>query len=102
MQRNSKINCTQILNILEKNNLFKEVFDIDEHSIYTGMATDSRQVIRGDVFVCIPGFVTDGHLFTGKAVEKGARLFIVEKRLNINIPQIVVNDSRKAASLKQP
>ncbi|MBL7149728.1 MAG: UDP-N-acetylmuramoyl-L-alanyl-D-glutamate--2,6-diaminopimelate ligase [Candidatus Cloacimonetes bacterium] len=99
MQRNSKINYIEILNILEKNNLLREVFDIDKHSAYTGMATDSRQVLSGDVFVCIPGFVTDGHLFAGKAVEKGAGLLIVEKRLNINIPQIVVNNSRKAASL---
>jgi UDP-N-acetylmuramyl-tripeptide synthetase len=99
MQRNSKINCTQILNILEKNNLLREVVNIDKHSAYTGIATDSRQLIKGNVFVCIPGFVTDGHLFAGKAVEKGAVLLIVEKQLEIDIPQIVVNDSRKAASL---
>ncbi len=99
MQRNSKINCTQILNILEESNLLRKVFDIDKHSAYTGMATDSRQVIKGDVFVCISGFVTDGHLFAGKAIENGAKLLIVEKQLNNDIPQIVVKDSRKATSL---
>jgi murE/murF fusion protein len=99
MQRNSKINYTEILSILEKNNILREVFNIDKHSDYKGMATDSRQVIKGNVFVCIPGFVTDGHLFAVKAVEMGAGLLIVEKQQKITIPQIVVNDSRKAASL---
>ena len=99
MQRNSKINCTEILNILQKNNLLLDICSVDEHFAYTGMATDSRQVLKGDVFVCIPGFVTDGHLFAGKAVEMDAKLLIVEKQQKINIPQIVVNDSRKAASL---
>ena len=99
MQRNSKINCTQILNILKKNKLLLDIYNVDEHSAYTGMATDSRQVLKGDVFVCIPGFITDGHLFAGKAVENGAKLLVVEKQLKIDIPQIVVNDSRKAASL---
>ena len=37
-----------------------------------GIACDSRQVQPGDLFVCIPGRVHDGHAFAGEAMERGA------------------------------
>lgn len=38
---------------------------------------DSRQVSRGAVFVCMPGPVTDGHIFIGDAIRRGAAGIIV-------------------------
>ncbi|MGG7463087.1 UDP-N-acetylmuramoyl-tripeptide--D-alanyl-D-alanine ligase [Plantibacter sp. YIM 135347] len=55
--------------------------------------TDSRLIGAGDVFVAKPGEETDGHLFAGQAVERGAALLIVERPLAFDIPQIVVADS---------
>ena len=42
-----------------------------------GIAYDSRRVERGDLFVAIKGFRTDGHLFLSQAVERGAVALVV-------------------------
>lgn len=38
----------------------------------TGIQHDSRQVIPGDLFVCVKGLKSDGHEFVNQAIEKGA------------------------------
>ncbi len=55
-------------------NLDKEVTDI----IY-----DSRKVVPGSMFVCIPGAVVDGHKFAGAAVEAGADVLLVEREVEL-------------------
>ncbi|BDZ66211.1 UDP-N-acetylmuramoyl-tripeptide--D-alanyl-D-alanine ligase [Agromyces mangrovi Wang et al. 2018] len=55
--------------------------------------TDSREVGPGDVFVCKPGEVTDGHVFAPDAVAAGAALLIVERSLELDVPQVVVEDA---------
>ena len=52
------------LNIIE----VKNAQDIE----ITGIAYNSRKVEKGQVFVCVKGFKTDGHKYAGQAVEKGA------------------------------
>lgn len=47
----------------------------------TGIQMDSRKVEPGDIFVCIEGHVTDGHLFADEAVNRGAVLIIAEKEV---------------------
>jgi len=37
-----------------------------------GIAHDSRQVVPGDLFCCVPGRRSDGHAFATEAVGKGA------------------------------
>lgn len=54
--------------------------------------TDSRLIERGDIFVAKPGETTDGHLFVGTAVERGAALAIVEREVEAEVSQIVVAD----------
>ena len=57
---------------------------------------NSRSVEAGDLFVCIVGDVTDGHRFAPEAAARGAVALLVERELDIDIPQIVVYDTRKA------
>jgi UDP-N-acetylmuramoyl-L-alanyl-D-glutamate--2,6-diaminopimelate ligase len=38
----------------------------------SGIAHDSRRVVPGDLFCCVPGQVRDGHVFAAEAVERGA------------------------------
>lgn len=54
--------------------------------------TDSRLVSRGSLFFALPGEATDGHLFAEAAVEAGAALLVVEHRMPLAVPQIVVAD----------
>lgn len=54
--------------------------------------TDSRNIGAGDIFFAKPGEATDGHLFAPKAEQQGAALAVVERELELGIPQIVVED----------
>ncbi len=38
---------------------------------------------KGDLFVCITGFQTDGHKYAQKAIEAGAAAIICEKENTI-------------------
>lgn len=44
----------------------------------TDIQYDSRKVSEGTLFVCVKGFVSDGHKYINSAVEKGAKTFLVE------------------------
>jgi UDP-N-acetylmuramoyl-L-alanyl-D-glutamate--2,6-diaminopimelate ligase len=37
-----------------------------------GIAQDSRRVVPGDLFCCVPGEHSDGHAFAAEAVDRGA------------------------------
>ncbi|MFU8947764.1 UDP-N-acetylmuramoyl-tripeptide--D-alanyl-D-alanine ligase [Mycetocola zhadangensis] len=58
--------------------------------------TDSREIVPGGVFVAKRGDDTDGHLFVGAAIDRGAALAIVEHPVENSIPQIVVADAVQA------
>ncbi|WP_157008757.1 UDP-N-acetylmuramoyl-tripeptide--D-alanyl-D-alanine ligase [Agromyces laixinhei] len=57
------------------------------------VTTDSREVGTGGVFVAKRGEFDDGHRFAPAAAERGAALLVVEHRLDLPVPQIVVADS---------
>lgn len=62
----------------------------------TGIQHDSRAVDQGDLFVAVSGFQTDGHRFVGQAVAAGASAVCVERALDVDIPQLVVGNTRAA------
>lgn len=39
---------------------------------------DSREVKRGDAFVCLKGFRTNGHLFIDRALDAGASVIVIQ------------------------
>jgi len=60
------------------------------------LAYDTREVAPGAVFFCVRGERADGHEFAEQAVENGAVALVVERRLPVGVPQVVVRDSRAA------
>ena len=44
----------------------------------SAVAYDSRQVAQGGLFICIRGFLSDGHQYIQKAIDAGAAAVIVE------------------------
>ncbi len=62
---------------------------------------DSRKATNGDLFVCIKGYLSDGHKYAKNAYNNGVRVFAVEKVLDL--PQdatiIYVDDTRKFLAL---
>ncbi|MBP8988798.1 MAG: UDP-N-acetylmuramoyl-L-alanyl-D-glutamate--2,6-diaminopimelate ligase [Clostridia bacterium] len=58
---------------------------------------DSRKARRGALFVCIEGYVTDGHLFALQAEQQSASAIILQKPVaGLKIPWVRVPDTRRA------
>jgi UDP-N-acetylmuramoyl-L-alanyl-D-glutamate--2,6-diaminopimelate ligase len=60
------------------------------------LAYDARAVPRDSLFFCVPGERADGHDFAAQAVESGAVALVVERRLDLEAPQLVVASVREA------
>lgn len=65
----------------------------------SGITHDSRKVSPGDIYVCITGFKQDGHDYAGAAVQAGAAALVVDRFLNLNVPQIKVENTRQKVGL---
>src|SRR5919204_5075668 len=63
------------------------------------LAYDARRVQEGALFFCVPGGRADGHDFAADAVENGAVALVVERPLELDVPQLVVADSRRAMAV---
>jgi UDP-N-acetylmuramoyl-L-alanyl-D-glutamate--2,6-diaminopimelate ligase len=60
------------------------------------LALDNRRVEPGSVFFCVRGFTRDGHDFAADAVARGAVALVVDHRLDLGVPEVVVEDVRAA------
>lgn len=64
----------------------------------TGLNCDSRKVKAGDLYFCLSGLRVDGHSFAQQVMEMGAAALVVERKLDLDIPQVQVEDARAAMS----
>ena len=64
-----------------------------------GVCQDSREAQPGDLFLAWKGVSTDAHDFVADAVANGAVAAVVERPVDIDVPQLVVGDGRRAAAL---
>jgi len=60
------------------------------------LAYDAREVPRDSLFFCVPGGTADGHDFASEAIRRGAAALVVERRLGLDVPQLVVPSVRAA------
>ncbi len=81
-----------------------------DHSILSGSAEgeiseliyDSRKLVAGCCFICIKGAAFDGHAAAAEAVEKGTKLLVVERELDIDTKDttvVKVSDTREALAI---
>jgi len=61
----------------------------------SAITSDSRQVEKDNVFICIPGLKFDGHDHAQQALEKGAAAVVVQRDLGLS-RQIMVPDTHAA------
>ncbi|WP_166243824.1 UDP-N-acetylmuramoyl-L-alanyl-D-glutamate--2,6-diaminopimelate ligase [Paenibacillus turpanensis] len=66
---------------------------------FNGIATDSRKVAAGQLFICLPGHTVDGHQYAPDAVAQGAAALVVERELELDVPQLIVPDARYAMAV---
>lgn len=60
------------------------------------LAHDTRRVTAGTLFFCVPGSSVDGHDLAWEAIERGAAAVVVERPLEVAVPQLLVPDARAA------
>ena len=60
------------------------------------LAYDARSVTRGALFFCVRGATTDGHDLAAAAVAAGAAALVVERHIDLPIPQVRVPSVRAA------
>ncbi|HEY6583683.1 MAG TPA: UDP-N-acetylmuramoyl-L-alanyl-D-glutamate--2,6-diaminopimelate ligase [Gaiellaceae bacterium] len=65
----------------------------------TDLAYDAGAVTPGTLFFCVPGGRADGHDFAADAVERGAVALVVERPLDLRVPQLVVPSARAAMAV---
>jgi len=63
------------------------------------LAYDTRRVTAGALFFCVPGARVDGHDLAWEAIERGAAALVVERVLDVDPPQLVVEDVRAAMAV---
>ena len=63
---------------------------------FSGVSTDTRSLQAGELYIAIIGESFDGHQFVEQAQMLGAAAVLVSRALEIDIPQIVVQDTRIA------
>jgi UDP-N-acetylmuramoyl-L-alanyl-D-glutamate--2,6-diaminopimelate ligase len=62
-----------------------------------GVATDSRRVDKGDLFIAVRGAVHDGHAFVAAAIENGAVAVLAEQPVAGSVATVYVPDTHRAA-----
>lgn len=65
----------------------------------SGVTEDSRRVRPGMLFCAVEGTVQDGHRFVADAAARGAAAVLVARRVEVDVPQLVVADSRTGAAI---
>jgi UDP-N-acetylmuramoyl-L-alanyl-D-glutamate--2,6-diaminopimelate ligase len=62
----------------------------------TSVTHESRRVVPGALFACVPGARTDGHDHAGEAVAAGAVALLGERPLALGVTEAVVSNTRVA------
>jgi UDP-N-acetylmuramoyl-L-alanyl-D-glutamate--2,6-diaminopimelate ligase len=65
----------------------------------SGISDDSRKVARGDLFIAVKGWSSDGHDFLDAASGRGAAIAMVEDPSRTTLPSLIVREGRRAAAL---
>lgn len=65
----------------------------------TAITDDSRAVVPGTLFCAVEGTQSDGHAYVADAAGRGAVAAVVTRRLEVDLPQVVVRDSRLATAV---
>ncbi len=63
------------------------------------LSIDSRKRGKNTLFICLKGKKTDAHTCIRQVIRNGGVALIVEEKLEVDIPQIVVQDTREVLGI---
>jgi UDP-N-acetylmuramoyl-tripeptide--D-alanyl-D-alanine ligase len=81
-----QLNTTDIVKLLDAQ-FYGDTAD------FIGVSIDSRSLQPGNLFIAINGAQSNGHQYIQEAKNKGAVAALVEQRTDVDIPQLVINDT---------
>jgi len=61
--------------------------------------TNSSHCVKGTIYVCTKGVNADSHNFAQDAKLNGASILVVERYVDCDLPQVLVENSRQALSI---
>lgn len=67
-----------------------------EDCVIDAVSTDTRTLKNGSLFVALVGERFDAHDFAQQAKENGASALLVSRELAVDLPQVIVEDTRLA------
>ena len=73
----------------------KDIINCDLDISINGIKTNSKDIKKGDCFVCIKGINEDRHNYIDDAIKRGASCLVVEKEGNYSIPFVKFNNANK-------
>lgn len=73
-------------------------FTGDKFVKVSSITSDSKNIVKNGLFVCLTGENYDGHDYYLEAENFGASAIVTKRKLQTNLPQIIVKDTRKAYS----
>lgn len=65
----------------------------------TGVSYDSRTTEKGNMFVAVRGYNSDGHNYIASAALKGAACVLCEEKPDADIPYILVENTRRGLAV---
>ncbi len=68
--------------------LFNSNLDLEINNV----KINSKDVKKGDLFICRKGINSDGHDFISDAIQHGAIAIIVDRNVDFSLPKILVNN----------
>lgn len=75
---------------------FVELLNIENYDEeIDGISYNSKKTQPNDLFICLTGEHVDGHEYAEEALANGAVACVVERRLSIDAPQIVVDSTEE-------
>ncbi|MBQ8472740.1 MAG: UDP-N-acetylmuramoyl-L-alanyl-D-glutamate--2,6-diaminopimelate ligase [Bacilli bacterium] len=72
-----------------------ELFETKENVLVKSIKINSKEIEKGDMFVCIKGVNTDRHDFIDEAIKNGASCIVGEKDIECSVPYIKVKNTNK-------
>jgi len=82
------------IEILKYVNINKE--DFNNIEISSVCDNEKNKNIKNSCFVCIEGINFDSHLLAKKLEKQGVKLLVCNKKVDVNIPYVIVKNTRSA------
>jgi len=88
------------------NNYIESIFAqnsiLNNDGEFGNIVFDSRKIVAGDLFVAVPGTVSDGHSYIESVIDKGAKVIVCEhlpENLRPNVSYIQVESASRALGI---